>query len=280
MIFTEVKVFEIFYLQESDTWKDVLLSFGGVGIGFGLSEFATFTRNNRQKNRIGKSFQNEIDSLKPSLANQIKSNKAFLIEINNYNFISPTAFVYKNLDFVKNLDRLQVSEYYKKEFSEDYLKKIRSIYNNLIIIETEMERLLSFYETFTSDLGIQYELYRVNANKYSRAVADYFSENKLKTGDDLFLDKLMNLTNETFFQQKGTNDIIQFKESLHMKLFEIEFGHNNHPLYKTVSEFNQNGFDIITTILTKTSSFSNKVKTINLSLDRSYKRMYDEDAPE
>lgn len=280
MSFIEFKDIENLYGQDSETWKDVLLTFGGVIVGFGLSELATLIRNNRQKNRIGRSFNNEIDALKPALINQVASNKLFINEISKYNFIAPTAFIYKNLDHVKSLDRLLISEYCKKQFGDAHLKKVRIIYNQLTIIESEMERLLSFYENYSADLSAQYDSYRANANKYSRAVADYFTSRKLKAGDDKFVDQILTLTQETLFKQKDTENIVQFQDSLHRKLIDIEYGNNGHPFYKTVTDFNQQGIDILTTITIKTNSFIRKVNTITSSLENCYQKIFDETIPE
>lgn len=281
MPFIEFKDIENFYGQDSETWKDILLSLGGVFVGFGLSEFATYLRNNRQKNRIGKSFKNEIDSLKPALEMQIKFNKTVYINENaKYNFIPPTAFIYKNLDYLKSLDRLQVSQYSKKQFGENYLKKVRIIYNQVTVIETEMERLLRFHETFMEELTSLYSLYREISNTYSRAIAEYFMITKLKTGDDKFIDDVMALTNDTLFKQHGTDNIVQFKNSLHLKLIEIQFNNNEHPMYKTVSNYNQKALDIITTITIKTESLIKKVNTVTVSLEKAYEKIYDEIVPE
>lgn len=279
MSFIEYKDIENFYGPDSEAWKDILLSLGGVIVGFGLSEIATFVRNKRQKDRVGKSFTNEIDALKPALVNQVSSNKTFVIEIAKYNFIAPTAFIYKNLDHVKSLDRLLVSEYCKKQYGEAHLKKVRIIYNQLTIIESEMERLVSFYESYSAELSVQYDSYRSIANKYSRSVADYFTENNLNTGDDKFVDQVMTLTKETLFTDKETENIVQFKDSLHRKLIDIEYGNNAHPIYKTVSEFNQQGIDSLTTIIIKTKAFIRKVNTITTSLGNCYQKIYDEAIP-
>lgn len=280
MPFIEFKVIENFYGQDSEIWKNVMLTLGGVIVGFGLSELATLIHKNRQKNRIGKSFNNEIDAIKPALINQVSSNKLFLKEISKYNFIEPTAFIYKNLDHVNSLDRLIVSEYCKKQFGDAHLKMVRIIYNQLTIIETEMERLLNSYENYSAELSAQYESYRANSNKYIRTVADYSISNKLKSGDDMFVDQIMTLTQETLYKHNETGNIVQFQDSLHRKLIDITYGNNGHPLYKTVTDFNQQGIDILTTITIKTNSFLKKVYIITTSLENCYQKIFNETIPE
>lgn len=270
---------ENFYGQDSPLWKDLLLSFGGVALGFGLSEFANWIRNNRLKERVGKSFQNEVDSLKPALVNQVEANRLYLQELQKYHFISPTIYIHKNLDHVKSLDRLLVAEYCKKTFGQEYLKKVRTIFNQLSVIETEIDRLIRFHENFGADLSTQYALYRENANKYTRAVADYFTGKKLKTGDDPFVDSIMTLTQETLFKDRNSDDIIQFQDKLHLKIIELEYGKNDHPLYRTITEFNQTGLDIISSILIKNASLIRKVQIITRSLENCYKKIYEQDFP-
>lgn len=270
--------YEVIKIVDDTTsiWKDFVLPVGCVALGFGLAEFASWSRKNKEINKVGESFDFEIDSLREPLKKQVAALKELKDTVVKYESISPALYIYKNLEFVKSLDRHLVSEYSEKKYGKENLKRTRKIYNTLIVIEAEMNRLNEFYEKFSNFLDSNYEEYRAIINRYTRTISDYDLELKKKQQTDPFIAETMKLFEETIFKASGTTDIMQFDESLHKKLIYLNIKNFGHPMYKHSSENNQNALDALMAIRIQTESFINKLNNIIKSLESSYEVLYNE----
>ena len=257
-------------------WKDIFLPLGGVALGFGLSEGAAWLRKKREINKIGESFDFEIESLKEPLKKQIVALGELKTTIEKYESTSPALYIYKNIEFVKNLDRHLVSEYSEKKHGKESLKRTRKIFNTLIVIEAEMDRLNEFYDKFSDFLGNNYENYRAVVNQYMRTISDYDLELKKNKKTDPFIFALMQMFNDTILNASGTTDIMQFDDRLHKKIIHLNIQYFGHPLYKDSSENNQKALDTLMAIRIETDAFVNKLNNITKSLESSYDKLYKE----
>ena len=269
-------LFEIYEIdkyigQESSTiLKDIFL----VAFGFGLAEGANWLRKRGQVTKIGESFDLELASLKDALKKQIAENKSHSELIINYNGEPPTFYIFKNLDFVKSLDRHSVNEYYRLRKKKADPKQLRSIYNSFNVIEAELERLMKFYEEYNFKVSSFYREYMQIANRFARSMGDFEVKNSGALQNDEFFRTVATLLKSTLFAEKTIENIMPFEESLHRKLISIVT--HTHLLYPEMIEFNHKGIDIIAKIKLDTDNYKKRVDNLTVSLERCYKSMFNE----
>jgi hypothetical protein len=267
-------------LIEFPTITNILLSFGGVVLGFILSEGGNKWRIRRQRIKIGETFDLELASLKDALKNQIIHNKFYSEKIKVFSHTPPTFYIFKNLDFVKSLDRHVVNEYYRLEKKNTDQKKIRVIYNSFNVIEAELERFMSFYEDYNSKISTLYHKYNEYGNTFVRSMGDFYIKNKETIKDDTFFNELSGLVKSTLFGNNGAiDDIMPFEDSLHTKLISLETQHT-HPLREEMTVFNRKGRDIISTIKSDSDNYKKRVDNLTLSLENCYKKVFGEEIKE
>jgi len=263
--------------SDSGTLTNIVLSFGGVVLGFLLSEGGNKWRIRKQRMKIGETFDLELASLKDALKNQIVHNKSYSEKITAFSHTPPTFYIFKNLDFVKSLDRHVVNEYYRLEKKNTDPKKIRVIYNSFNVIEAELERFMSFYEDYNGKISILYNQYKEYGNSFVRSMADFHIKNEATIKDDAFFNALSSLVKATLFGTKGTiDDIMPFEDSLHVKLISLETQHT-HPLREEMTAFNRKGRDIISTIKSDSDNYKKRVDNLTISLENCYKKVFNEE---
>jgi len=276
MPFIEFNDIETFVGSESSLLKDLLLSLGGVVVGFVLAELASLYRKWNEKQKIGKSFDFEISALKDPLKNQINGIKDLKTAIEKYEEHSPSLFIYKNLEFVKSLDRNIVSEYFKSKHGEDNLKKTRVVYNTLSVIEAEMDRYNKFYEEFNVKLSSNYNLYRMNLTGYSRCLTNFDLSNQSIDNKDPYVVPIINLFKKYVFTGNGISNIMPFENDLHLPIVSLNIKSHGHPFYNDSSHYNQTALDIIMSVKIDTESFIGKLENIEKSLENCYAKIYQE----
>lgn len=264
--------------NESSPLKDLVLSFGGVVVGFILSESATFFKRKREIERIGKAFYFEIGSIKQPLKNQVKAINELKNSLTKNENIEPSLFIFKNLEFVKTLDRHSVSEYSRNKFKKENLKRIREIYNALNVVEAELDKYVKLYENLNFKLDALYEQYSSNINEYIRSFSSFKLQPDGTNYKDNFTDSIETLFLETVLKEETKKDgIIQYKETLHKKLLELYLRNPGHAYYKISNSYNQKAFDILNNHEIEVYIFIKKLESIMNSLKRCYEKIYSED---
>ncbi|MBK9284097.1 MAG: hypothetical protein IPM51_07220 [Sphingobacteriaceae bacterium] len=272
----EYNEIETFVGENSPIWKDLLLSLGGVVVGFTLSESASWIREWKKKQKIGTSFDFEITALREPLKNQIGDIKDLKSVVVKYENVSPSLFIFKNLEFVKSLDRNIVSEYFKSKHGENNLKRTREIYNTLSVVEAEMERYNKFYEEFNIKLSANYHSYRMILTEYSRNLVDYDLLNSSQQNNDTYIISITTLFQQTVFSGGAISNIMPFEKSFHMPILNLNIKAHGHPFCEISSRHNQSALDVIMNVKIDTESFLSKLDNIEKSLKNCYERIYQE----
>jgi hypothetical protein len=275
MALFEYKNIESFYGNDSNILYTALIAISSVAFGFLLSEFASYYRAYKKREKAGRLFQNELSYLKEPLKKQINSNKNYLNKIKTFDFNNSPEIYIQNLEFINFSDKENISEFYLKHFGKDSYKKLRITYNCFVIIDSEIKIFLDFFKTFNNNLTVQYEYYKNNANKFTRAIADYAVYPQMgDINNDSFFKKVNELA-ENKLNKERINPM-QLKISLHEKLLDREFFNTTHPLFIIINEFNKTGFDIITNIETIVETFFKKASIINENLISCFETIYEE----
>ncbi|WP_276980270.1 hypothetical protein [Flavobacterium filum] len=272
------KFIENYNGSESDTLEDVILSLSGVALGFGLSELATWWRSRKVRNKVGSSFEFEIESMREPLGFQISSIiKLDEAVANHENATTAIHFIFKNLQYITNLDRSIVAEYFErkdKKKGKENLKKVRKIFNTVSLIETEIERYQKFYDEYNEKIALEYSKYRENLNTLVRKVSDTglkFEQNQIK---DHYIEELYALIKATVFNGNQIENIMPFEDSFHKPLIHLNLKYANHALYKEMEKYNAIGIDLIISVKIHAQSFNQKLSHIIPSLKLCYDDLY------
>ncbi|OFX22070.1 MAG: hypothetical protein A2033_14285 [Bacteroidetes bacterium GWA2_31_9] len=262
--------------KDSIIWNDIFLSFGGIVLGFLLSEGKSLLNSKKEIKKIGKSFDFEIFALKYPLGKQIVAINDVKRSLSNYENITPSLFIVKNLEYVKSLDRRLVNEYLKNKYGKEDLKRIRLIYNSLNVIDLEMERYMKFYEEFNLNLNNNYNQFRSTLNEYARSSSEFNLLIKSNGEKDNYIDSIIELFKNTVFKEDVLSNIMPLESSLLEKLIPINLNNFGHPYYSTSRHLNQKAFDIIMNIKIDNQSFIRKLDNIIKSLSNCYEIIYNQ----
>ncbi|MDQ3111381.1 MAG: hypothetical protein M3R17_15955 [Bacteroidota bacterium] len=255
---------KITIIDETAPWAEILLSLGGVVLGFVLSEGVSFCRRRREINKEGESFDFEITSLKDPLTKQIEELNRLINELGTFIYNPTTIFLFKNLEFIKNTDRHKLNSYYEKKHGTDSLKKLRTINNNVVVIDAEISRFDLSYKEYSTQMGILYSDFNEASNKFVRALGAFHQQEKNR--NDAYLKAIMELAAATVLSRKEKDNIMLLRDSLHERLMGMDYENSTHFLHGTISNFNQEGLDALNAINMQTNSFIRKVTVINTSL--------------
>jgi hypothetical protein len=261
----------------SQNYLNIFIALISVSLGFFLSEASFYIKKRRENRRLINVFSSELNSIKSSLREQINSNNEFIDGLNDYRFNNPRVTIGSNLDFIQALDRLIIIDHFTKRVYYDDGKKIRSVYNQLNVIQSEMKRFDKFLDEFNSVARESYESYNKSVDKIMRFIADILprNEEEIKQMDTKVKD-LISFLDQKILKRGNIVDIISNKSEVHIPLFEMCYHLESIPTFnsKLLTELNQDSFDILKKYVIKMDGFKNKMIVINESLERSFDRIF------
>lgn len=263
--------------MDIEFWKTIISSVIGIIIGFSLSEFSTWIKSRNTKKKTVETFSKELEAIKSALREQINSNIEFISGLEDYKFKNPRIAIGSNIEFVKEIDRLVISNYYESKLKDKQLKKIRSIYNHLNVIEFEMFRTQQFLEDFNKIADEKHDTYMASIDKIIRYLGKFREGNivDIKTSDPSKY-KLLKLVEIEILKKKNSPDIIPFQQSFHEPLFMFCITNKEHKEIDInyLNDLNTVSYDILKRYKIKMDGFKSKMKVINESLERCYEKIY------
>ena len=261
--------------KDTPLWLTLIIAVSGVIVGFCLSEYAAWKRKIRQIKFVGKTFEFEINALKEPLKKQIEALEILKEAVKKHERINPSIYFYKNLVFIKSLDRLLVVSYYKMKKGDESYKTIRDIYNALSCIEIEIDRFMEFYNEFNENLSKNYLLFQDTLNSFTRSVLMVKKINE--DIPDLYISNLFNLFKENVTKEGGEiSNILHYREPFLLDISKLNLNNAKHPYFVHSQIYTQNCYDIISRVVKDSESLVFNTEIIKKSLIDNYEKIYKE----
>jgi hypothetical protein len=249
--------------------KEIVLTFGGVIIGFVLSEGANSIRTYKEVTRAGKSFDYEVSAFKPILQMQVGHLKNFYKEVQDYVQASPKITIIKNESYA-HIDREKVVRYYsRKEEISEALRLFNLKINRIWVVESEIERFLKYYQDFATKVDLLLVKYSSISNRFFHVVAEYCRESK---GLDEYAATVMNEALK--YCKEIIYNIVVHKVTLHKNLFDMDSKNRTHVLHNPIRNLLEDGGLVIEEMEAINKDFLDAINSITTTLENCYLDMY------
>lgn len=252
--------------------KEIVLTFGGVAIGFALSEVATFVKSRRETTKQGKAFEFEFFSLQPLLKTQIHNFESTYKGIETSDNAPLNISIFKYIQ-AQHFDYHKLVQYHSRKDKKKAFEIIKNRLSSLQTIEAEIDRFREYYEKYADKRDEISSKYANVAKEFFRTVDSHGklvnSENKV----DVLATDLRKLLLAVLFDTP-TLSLPPLKETLHRVVDQLTATDLSHPLKKEIDKFNSVGFDLITDYEAETTIYLGAMLPIITNLKVMYNDLY------
>jgi hypothetical protein len=253
--------------------KEIVLTFGGVIIGFALSEGANYIRSYKDITAEGEAFDFHIKATQPVIKEQVERLRAFASKVRKYERAIPVMLMMENQ--TPSIDIIKVTKYYKRKKPHRDRGAMRLVYlrkDRLAVVEHEIGRITGCFTMFNEEIDPILLRYTNAANKFIDSVNEYYLNRK---EDDEYSTTIYKIVRD--LESTLSHNIVALKDSVHTDLIALNAQNPRHILNKAIKDFDYEGTQAIADMESHSKQFAITIEMLTDTIEQCYNDMYIEE---
>ncbi|CAN5871825.1 hypothetical protein BH11BAC7_BH11BAC7_14260 [soil metagenome] len=252
--------------------KEIVLSFGGVIIGFTLSEGTNYLRAYKEITAEGEAFDFQITAMQAIIKEQVERLRLFSSKVRNYERAFPVIMIME--DQTIDCDIRKVIKFYgRRKVIRDrgamrlvYLRKDR-----LEVVVHEIKRVKECFKLFNEEIDPVLVRYTNAANSFIDQVKEYYLNHKKGGGE--YATAILKIVKD--IENTLTHNIVALKDSVHANLIVLDGTNRGHELHDAIKKFDYEGTEAIADMENYSKEFAITVEMLTDTIEQCYHDIYE-----